>query len=157
MVKILIERLDIDRNRVVGGGSKPLFGATPEGHEGDVQVLLLWDDTNPHTVTIYGRTPLFKAARKGHEGVVEMLLERLVLILILWTRMAKHCYPRPLISGVKAVFSTVPDSCCLSIQCFQPSLADLVCTAGQGIRPRYTWWDCRLTARPYSLNENGSA
>ena len=76
MVKLLLEREDVDPDHLDKGDDGPLSYATINGHEGVVKLLLGREDVDPNLQNKYGQTPLASAAIKGHEGVVKLLLER---------------------------------------------------------------------------------
>ena len=78
VVKVLLEREDIDPNRAdTRYGRTPLTIAARNGHERLVKILLGREGTNPNMPdTRCGQTPLSWAAWRGHEEVVRVLLER---------------------------------------------------------------------------------
>jgi len=75
VVKILLEREEVNPNKPNNHGATPLWFATAHGHEGVVKILLESEEVNPDKPDNYGGTPLMSAAEKGHEGVVKILLE----------------------------------------------------------------------------------
>ena len=76
VVKLLLERQDVDPNRLDNREETPLGWAAVEGHEGVVKLLLERKDVDPNRPGDQGGTPLMWAAFKGHEGVVKLLLGR---------------------------------------------------------------------------------
>ena len=76
IVRMLLERDDVNPDSTDENGQTPLSWASENGHEAVVRILLERDDVNPDSADKIGQTPLSWAARKGHETVVRMLLER---------------------------------------------------------------------------------
>ena len=86
MVKLLLEREEVNPVKPNGGGRTPLSSAAGNGNEGVVKLLLERDEVNPDRPdkirrgilrkTTSGRTPLSYAAGGGYLGVVKLLLER---------------------------------------------------------------------------------
>ena len=76
VVRLLLERKDVDPNQSNNQGSTPLSWAADNGHEGVVKLLLERADTNPNSADSQDNTPLLWAALSGHEGVVKLLLGR---------------------------------------------------------------------------------
>jgi len=76
VVKILLERDNVNPDKPNNDSQTPLCQAAYNGHEGVVKMLLERGDVNPNKPNNHGRTPLWWAARNGHEGVVKILLER---------------------------------------------------------------------------------
>ena len=76
VVRLLLERKDVDPNRPNNRGSTPLSWAADNGHEGIVKLLLERADTNPNSADSQDNTPLLWAALSRHEGVVKLLLGR---------------------------------------------------------------------------------
>jgi len=76
VVKLLLEREDVDPNRPDENDQTPLGCAAIEGHEGVVKLMLGREDVDPNHPDMYDRTPLGCAAIEGHEGVVKLLLGR---------------------------------------------------------------------------------
>ena len=76
VVKLLLERGNVDPNRPDARDRTPVASAALMGHEGVVKLLLERENVDPNRPDSYGRTPLVNAATKGNEGVVKLLLER---------------------------------------------------------------------------------
>ena len=76
VVRLLLERSDVDPNGQDVNDRSPLVYAALEGHEGVVKLLLEREDIDPNRPDVNDRTPLGYAAVKGYEGVVRLLLER---------------------------------------------------------------------------------
>ena len=76
MVKLLLERRDINPNRPDNWNQTPLWCATEGGHERVVKLLLERRDVNPNCLDVNGLTLLVSASIKGYEEVVKLLLER---------------------------------------------------------------------------------
>ena len=76
VVRILVERKDVNPNTPEEDGRTPLSWAAENGHDGIVRILLERNDINPTTADKYGLTPLSWAAQKGREVVVRIILER---------------------------------------------------------------------------------
>jgi len=77
VVKMLLEREDVNPDAGTIYGRSPLSWAAKSGHEGVVKMLLEREDVNPNQADrIYGQTPLSRAAGSGHEGVLKTLFER---------------------------------------------------------------------------------
>ena len=76
VVKLLLERRDVNPNLPDSLGQTPLSMAALWGHESVVKLLLKRGDINPNFPDRNGSTALWFAARWGHEGVVKLLLER---------------------------------------------------------------------------------
>jgi len=74
MVRILLERGDVDPNSPDGYGRTPLSFIAEAGLEGLVKLFLQRADINPDSPDGNGRTPLSFAAEAGHEGVLRLLL-----------------------------------------------------------------------------------
>ena len=68
VVKMLLERDDVNPNTTDSYGKTPLSIAARKGHERVVKMLLERVDINPNTVTNHGDTPLFIAADEGMKG-----------------------------------------------------------------------------------------
>jgi ankyrin repeat protein len=76
VVKLLLERDDVEADSKDNEGQTPLSWAVIEGHEAVVKLLLERDDVEADSKDIGGRTPLSQAVKRGHEAVVKLLLER---------------------------------------------------------------------------------
>ena len=76
VIKLLLEREDVDPNRPNKYDRTPLGCAARKGHEGVVKLLLERGDINPNRPDENDQTPLGLAAIEGHKGVVKLLLER---------------------------------------------------------------------------------
>ena len=76
VVKLLLEREDVDPEKPNNRNITPLSWAADKGHEGVVRQLLGHEDVKPNNPDNEGDTPLFWAAGNGHEGVVKLLLGR---------------------------------------------------------------------------------
>ena len=76
VVKILLERGDVDPNRLDKYSQTPLVSAAIMGHEGVVKLLLERENVDPNLREKGGNGPLGCAACYGHEGAVKLLLER---------------------------------------------------------------------------------
>jgi len=75
VVKILLEREEVNPNKPNYYGATPVLSAALRGHEGVVKMLLEREEATPDNPNQNGVTPLMSAASKGHEGVVKILLE----------------------------------------------------------------------------------
>ena len=76
VVKQLLEREDVDPDRLDSTHNTPLSWAASNGHEGVVRLLLCQKDVDPNRPGGQGGTPLFWATNSGHEGVVKLLIAR---------------------------------------------------------------------------------
>lgn len=76
IVKLLLNRNDIDANHKDSWGDTPLSLATTRGHKAVIEMLIDWKDTNINLEIRDGDTPLSVAARNGHDEIVRILLER---------------------------------------------------------------------------------
>jgi len=76
IIKVLLDRSDVNPNQLGAWGKSPLWLAAGGGHEGVVRILLERSDIIPEEAGEWGQTPLWRAAMNGHEGVIKMLLER---------------------------------------------------------------------------------
>jgi len=76
VVKLLLEREDVDPNLPNRDGDTPLGCAAITGYDGVVKLLLERLNVDPNHQCMNGLTPLGWAAGHGHEGVVKLLLER---------------------------------------------------------------------------------
>ena len=76
VIKLLLEREDVDPNRSGLMDITPLVLAALKGHEGVVKLLLEQGNVDLNLQSKFGLTPLASAATQGHEGVVKLLLEQ---------------------------------------------------------------------------------
>ena len=76
VVRLLIERDDIDFNAGDYDGKTPLIWAAERGHEAVVRLLIERDGVDIDAKDNRGITPLMWAAGRGHEAVVLLLIER---------------------------------------------------------------------------------
>ena len=76
IVKLLLERKEVNPDSSDYYGRTPLWFAASGGHEGTVKLLLERKEVNPDSPDKDVRTPLSHAASGGHEGIVKLLLER---------------------------------------------------------------------------------
>jgi len=76
VVRLLLERDDVEKDSKDGYGQTPLSFAAKNGHETVFRLLLERDDVEKNSKDSDGRTPLSLAAKNGHEAVVRLLLER---------------------------------------------------------------------------------
>ena len=76
VVQVLLERKNVDPNRLDKNDLTPLGWACIEGHARVVQLLLERESVDPTRPDVNDLTPLGWAAIKGHDGVVKLLLER---------------------------------------------------------------------------------
>ena len=75
VVRLLMEREDVDINSKDKYGYTPLAQAAIEGHEAIVRLLLERENVDVNSKDEDGDTPLACAAMNGHEAVVWLLLE----------------------------------------------------------------------------------
>ena len=73
VVKLLVERDDVEADSKDDGGWTPLSLAAWNGHEAVVKLLVERDDVEADSKDNDGRTPLYQADRNGHEAVVKLL------------------------------------------------------------------------------------
>ena len=76
VVRLLIERDDVDINAKDRDGRTPLIFAVVNGHEAVARLLIERDDVDINAKDSIGWTPLICAAKSGHEAVVRLLIER---------------------------------------------------------------------------------
>jgi hypothetical protein len=76
VVKLLLERSDIQVNLRSYGSKTPLHIAALGGHEAIVKLLLERSDIQVNLRSYGSKTPLHIAALGGHEAIVKLLLER---------------------------------------------------------------------------------
>ena len=73
VVKLLIERDDVEADSKDFSGRTPLSYAAGSGHEAVVKLLLERNDIEVSSRDIRGLTPLFLAIHRRHEAVVKLL------------------------------------------------------------------------------------
>jgi len=76
IVKLLLDRKEVNPDSRDKYGQTPLCRAAWRGHEGIVKLLLDRKEVNPDSRDDNGQTPLCRAAFGGHEGIVKLLLDR---------------------------------------------------------------------------------
>lgn len=76
VVRLLVERDDVEADSKDKYGRTPLSFAAEEGHKAVVRLLVERDDVEADLKNKNGRTPLSWAAWGGHEAVVRLLVER---------------------------------------------------------------------------------
>ena len=76
VVKLLVERGDVEADSKDDRGRTPLSWAAGDGHEAVVKLLVERGDVEADSKDDRGRTPLSRAAGDGHEAVVKLLVER---------------------------------------------------------------------------------
>ena len=76
IVKLLLDRKDVNPDSRANYGRTPLWCAASGGHEGIVKLLLDRKEVNPDSRADNGRTPLWCATSGGHEGIVKLLQGR---------------------------------------------------------------------------------
>ena len=76
VVKLLVERDDVEADSKDNGGQTPLLRAAARGYEAVVKLLVKRDDVKADLKDNDGSTPLLWAAARGHEAVVKLLVER---------------------------------------------------------------------------------
>jgi ankyrin repeat protein len=76
IVKLLLERDDVDFDSKDNIGRTPLSYAAKNGYVKAVKPLLERNDVDADSKDIFSQTPLLYAARYGHEAIVKLLLER---------------------------------------------------------------------------------
>ena len=76
VVKLLLNRHDVDVNHKDSDGYTPLFLATTGGHKAVIETLINREDTDLNSKDRHGDTPLSEAAQQGHDAIVRILLER---------------------------------------------------------------------------------
>ncbi|KAI9843643.1 MAG: hypothetical protein M1837_006225 [Sclerophora amabilis] len=76
VVKLLVERDDVEAESKDKYGWRPLSHAARGGHEAVVKLLVERDDVEADSKDDRGQTPLFFAAWGGQEAVVKLLVER---------------------------------------------------------------------------------
>ena len=73
MIKILLERADVNPDKPDNNGRTPLFHAAFEGREGMVKIILEREGVNPNKADNCGKTPLMLAISEGHHRVRRLL------------------------------------------------------------------------------------
>lgn len=76
VVKLLLERADVDINRIDSWENGPLSYAVMKGHVAIVQLMLARDGVDVNSKNQWGGTPLLYAVEGRHEALVKLLLER---------------------------------------------------------------------------------
>ena len=76
IVKLLLNRQDVNPDKPDNEGRTPLWWAASQGHELVVRQLLSREDVNPDVPDNHDVTPLCDASTSGHERVVRQLLDR---------------------------------------------------------------------------------
>ena len=76
VVRLLVERDDVEADSKDQYGRTPLSRAAESRHEGVVRLLVERDDVEADSKDQFSQTPLSWAATKGHEAVVRLLVER---------------------------------------------------------------------------------
>ncbi|KAI9824247.1 MAG: hypothetical protein M1832_002054 [Thelocarpon impressellum] len=76
IVRLLVDRDDVEADAKDQDGRTPLWWAAWGGHEGIVRLLVDRDDVEADSKDQYGQTPLSRAAEEGHEAVVKLLVDR---------------------------------------------------------------------------------
>ena len=76
VVKLLLERDDVEADSKDVEDWTPLVFAVQRGHKAIVKLLLERDDVKADSKDIWGWTPLFWAVSRGHKAVIKLLLER---------------------------------------------------------------------------------
>ena len=76
VVKLLLERADVDINYMDSQRHGPLSYAAMEGHEAVVKLLLERADIDINRTNVGGDGPLSYAARRGHVAVVKLMLAK---------------------------------------------------------------------------------
>jgi ankyrin repeat protein len=73
VVRLLVNRNDVEANSTDSHGQTPLSFAARGGHKAVVNLLVSRDDIAANSKDNDGQTPLFWAAREGYEAVVRLL------------------------------------------------------------------------------------
>ena len=81
MVKLLLERDDVDAESKDKYGKTPLLGAAINGHETIVKLLIDRDDVAAGSKDSDDQTPLWAAETEGHEAVMKLLWAKLPSII----------------------------------------------------------------------------
>ena len=83
VVRLLLDRKDVDPNRLDKNNRTPFEWAALGGHEGVVGLLLYRKDVSLNRLDKNDQTPLGRAATKEHEGAVKLFLEREMSTLVI--------------------------------------------------------------------------
>ena len=76
VMRLLLERANVNPDSKDNHSRTPLSWAAGNGHEAVVRLLLERPDVNPNPTDDRSRTPLSWAAKNGHKAVVRLLLDR---------------------------------------------------------------------------------
>ena len=76
VVRLLVERGEVDADSKDNDGRTPLSRAASAGHEAVVRLLVEREDVDAESRDNHGWTPLAHAASAGHGAVVRLLVER---------------------------------------------------------------------------------
>lgn len=76
LVKLLLDRGDVEADSKDKGGRTAMLQATENGHETVAKLLVDRADIEADSKDKNGQTPLWWAASKAHEAVVKLLLDR---------------------------------------------------------------------------------
>jgi hypothetical protein len=75
VVKLLVERDNVEADSKENHGQTPLSRAAADGHEAVVKALLARDDVGLSFKDNYGRKPMLLVVRNRHGAVVKLLAE----------------------------------------------------------------------------------
>jgi ankyrin repeat protein len=78
VMRLLVEREDVDTDSKDNNNRTPLSWAAENGHETVVRLLIERKNVDTDSKDNNGRTPLSWAAENGHKAVVKLLLEKAV-------------------------------------------------------------------------------
>ena len=73
---MLLEREEVNPDKLDNYGITPLSCAASGGYEGIVNILLGREEVNPDKPDNFGRTPLSRATKHGHGRIVALLHSR---------------------------------------------------------------------------------
>jgi hypothetical protein len=76
VVRLLVEREDVEADSEDRLGRTPLSSAARNGHEAVVRLLVEREDVEADSKDRFNGTPLSCAAENGHEAIVRLLVER---------------------------------------------------------------------------------
>ena len=76
MVKLLLEREEVNPDKPDSHGQTPLLYAAIGGHEGVVKLLLEREEVNPDKPDRNGQTPISLATERGDLRVIALLQSR---------------------------------------------------------------------------------